>query len=136
MPATRKGRTNQLGIRRLRKSVKVATERTINVGHQANECIQKAPLALVNSGNTGVSAIVQPNPVRAKCFNFRQLTLWERLRCTRVFTDWAEEWIEAYTPFDRLFRWAPKPFWGTREANPEWAQSRIDALPCLCCSSL
>jgi hypothetical protein len=38
-PATRNGSTSQFGIRRLRKSVKVATARTIRVGHHAIECI-------------------------------------------------------------------------------------------------
>jgi hypothetical protein len=39
----RKGKTSQFGIRRLRKSVMVATTRTTTVGHHANECIIDAP---------------------------------------------------------------------------------------------
>ena len=39
MPASRKGKTSQLGMRRLRRSVKVATATTMSVGHKAIECM-------------------------------------------------------------------------------------------------
>jgi hypothetical protein len=39
-PASRKGSTNQFGMRWLRRSVTVATARTIRVGHHATECTE------------------------------------------------------------------------------------------------
>jgi hypothetical protein len=40
-----------LGMRRLRRSVKVATPRTTTVGHHASECIYDAPFFLEARGH-------------------------------------------------------------------------------------
>src|SRR5271157_1504681 len=60
IPARRNGSTSQLGMRRLRRSVNVATASTMSVGHQANECI---PMLLPprDLGDSTYIAIVRPN---------------------------------------------------------------------------
>src|SRR5205823_5621839 len=43
IPAKRYGNTSQFGMRRLRRSVNVATASTATVGHQAINCINPSP---------------------------------------------------------------------------------------------
>jgi hypothetical protein len=62
-------------MRRLRRSVKVATTRTISVGHHANECMPPAPsLPPILSREHYRNAIVQPNRKTAKHPEFRKLS--------------------------------------------------------------
>jgi hypothetical protein len=54
--------------------VKVATNRTISVGHNANECMPPAPSPPTLPREHYRNAIVQPNRSTGKHFEFRKLT--------------------------------------------------------------
>src|ERR1019366_2896945 len=86
MPARRNGSTNQFGMRRLRRSVKVATARTMSVGHQANECMPHDPFPL-DTREITVKAIDQPNRQTTNSSYFSHLTMhsWKSVhRCLRA----------------------------------------------------
>src|SRR6266702_501105 len=70
IPEAINGNTSQFGIRRLRRSVKVATARTITVGHHAIECIP-IPQFRISNGN---KAIFHPNLAMAEKTLFQEIT--------------------------------------------------------------
>src|ERR1700691_4063274 len=85
-PHTKKGKTSQFGMRRLRTSVNVATLKTITVGHQANECINPAPFPVAFKDRAHYAAILQPNfQLQISC-DVSQITVSCRSGCTRLFT--------------------------------------------------
>src|SRR6202034_898360 len=86
MPAAKKGNTSQFGMRRLRKSVKVDTERTRTVGHQAIECNSDPLIPHVSTEYVSIYAIVPPNHHKSRCINSMRYTEVVTMRCTRLFT--------------------------------------------------
>src|SRR6185437_6237448 len=114
MPATRKGSTSQLGMRRLRKSVMVATVRTTTLGHQAMECIETpVPRGAIRYPN---SACV------SRCLRFRPLDSYRSSGCARLYTAWAS----TETPDTH---WLPRfrcCFREKRAAVRGWAGGEVD----------
>lgn len=101
-----KGSTSQFGIFRLRRSVNVATARTMSVGHQANEFMSRS-LPPLKSENTLTHAIHQPNFSQLRIPEFSELPEVPRSSvCTDVYTPSIGVKRSIYTPSSLL---APQP---------------------------